>query len=121
MSREEFNPYPTRGGEINTVLSRAVVPIGGTGAPGTIAGAPGFTIARASAGFYNITFPPCVDISIFVQLMSPVPTVFDAVVTARNAAAGTATIKTYNAAGTITDPANGDELHILTVEKTSAG
>lgn len=81
-----------------------------------------FTAAKdgSNAGVYLITFPKGKRAWIDVELYSPSLTVVGWVVTAKDAQAGTATIKTLagtNAAAA-TEPASGDKLFItITVER----
>lgn len=87
------------------------LPIGATGAPGTIEGTPGFTFTRTGAGTYTGTFPKAVSIYFAApSVISAAGTVIDATFTALSAANGTFALTTRNAAGTATDPANGDIL-----------
>lgn len=74
----------------------------------------GFTIANGGAGVFTITFAPMPGGTLlpFVQ-QSPTPTVFDAVGTASSVTAGTWTVKTFNAAGSPTNPASGDLLGFI--------
>lgn len=73
----------------------------------------GFTITRASAGLYNLVYPRCVDVRIEVELVSPLPTVFGYILTAKSATAGTAQFRINNAAGAATDPASGDTVNLI--------
>lgn len=110
-------------------MQSAYITIGGTGAvstTGTGYRAPaGFTLTRTGTGTYSLVYASCTSIVLlpFVAL-SPTPTVFDVVVTAISPTAGTATIKTFNAAGSATDPASGDAIGFVLLSmpvSTSAG
>lgn len=96
--------------------------IGATGAVGSqIFGPPGVTLTRTGTGTYTIVYPAALGMAIIPYIAkSAAPTVFDVSVTAKSATAGTATIVTANAAGTATDPANGDILGLLFFAKCSA-
>lgn len=74
----------------------------------------GFSCTKNGTGTYDLVFPKCRRAFIQVTLYSPAKTVVGCVVTALDAAAGTATIKTLagtNAAAD-TEPASGDALFI---------
>lgn len=103
----------------DTVASKAIVDIGATGAPTVNSGSdPDWTVTRASAGVYNITFPPTPaqnicgsELCAWISLSSAV-TVTTATVTAVNYTAGTATIRTTLGGATAADPASGDQFCI---------
>lgn len=112
--------YPMRAARRDWVKLRALVAIGTTGAP-TLTGDHGITIARDDTGDYDITFPVfptgsgCV-VKVGVAL-SAAATVTNAVVTALDTAAGTATFLTTAISGdpgeeAAADPADGDVLWI---------
>ncbi len=96
--------------------------IGATGAVGTqIFGPPGVTYTRSSAGVYTIVYPAALGMALIPYIAkSAAPTVFDAMITAKNQTAGTATVTYTNAAGAATDPANGDIIGMIFFAKTSA-
>lgn len=105
-----------RAGTVNTVSYHAIVAIGGTGAP-TVSKSPdaAFTVTRTDTGIYALTYPKGKNVWITHGIYSPLLTVVGLVVTARDATAGTATIKTLagtNAAAA-TDPASGDSLQLV--------
>lgn len=105
------NSFPQKAGRGMMTDWLSIVNVGASGAPtpDTNKSDPGFTWARASAGVYNITFPPCPRGVIKPLIVkTATPTVFTAHVTAFSDTAGTATIRYNNAAGAATDPANGD-------------
>lgn len=108
--------------QTNLVYSCVEINIGATGAVGSqIFGPPGVTLTRNSAGNYSVVYPAALGVAIIPYVAkSAAPTVFEASVTAKSATAGTATIQFANAAGTATDPANGDIIGILFFAKTSA-
>lgn len=98
-----------------TVTLRALVTIGGTGAP-TVSKSPdsGFAISRTSTGLYAITYPLCKNAWFDIALISPLATVVTSILVATNANAGTASFNTLagtNAAA-VTDPASGDVIQI---------
>jgi hypothetical protein len=102
---------------------REIVSVGAAGAPTFAANDsddPAVTIALGATGTYNITFPAGKRAWIDVTLYSPAKTVVAWCISALNAGAGTATIKTLagtNAAAD-TNPASGDKLYIsVEVEK----
>ncbi len=103
------------------IFDMVSLPIGATGAPGTTTGIPGFTFTRSTNGVYTVVCPPGVDAVIFPFVrLSAALTVVDAVVTAQSATAGTFTVKTLNAGGTPTDPANGDIIGFYIMAKATA-
>jgi hypothetical protein len=74
----------------------------------------GFTCTKNNTGIYTLVFPKCRRAFIQVTLYSPAKTVVGCVLTALDATAGTATVKTLagsNAAAE-TEPASGDILFI---------
>lgn len=74
----------------------------------------GFTCTKSNTGIYALVFPKCRRAFIQVTLYSPSKTVVGCVLTALDATAGTATLKTLagsNAAAE-TEPASGDILFI---------
>lgn len=105
------NQFPQQNVNAERVAFALNLPIGASGAPGTIAGAPGFTFTRTGAGTYTGTMPKVVDIYFnAINCISAAGTVIDGTFTAVSASAGTFAFTTRNAAGTATDPANGDTL-----------
>jgi len=106
----------------NLRIAALEINIGATGAVGSqIFGPPGVTLTRTGTGTYTLVYPAALGVAIVPYIAkSAAPTVFDASVTAKSATAGTATIVTANAAGTATDPANGDILGLLFFAKCSA-
>lgn len=97
------------------LLMRAKVDIGATGAPTLDAtkSTPGISITRADTGDYDIVFPGCHFAFVQIGIVSPLATVIAAVVTAKDSAAGTASLLTVDAAGAAADPASGDDLEIV--------
>lgn len=91
----------------------AEIPIGASGATGTILqGPPGLTVAKNGTGTYDCTNLPPWPASAGkgrwkFGLYSPASTVGSAIVTAYNATNGTMTFKTVVGV-TATEPANGD-------------
>jgi len=106
----------------NLRIAALEINIGATGAVGSqIFGPPGVTLTRTGTGTYTLVYPAALGVAIVPYIAkSAAPTVFDVSVTAKSATAGTATIVTANAAGTATDPANGDILGLLFFAKCSA-
>jgi hypothetical protein len=109
------------------VVFRERVAIGTSGAAtqaATVNGSPGyddpgFTCTKNGTGTYDLTYPKGRRVWIQLSLYSPSSTVVGWVITAMDATAGTATIKTLagtNAAAA-TEPASGDLLlFTITVE-----
>lgn len=105
----------------NWIFQMVSLPIGATGAPGTTTGVSGYTFTRSTNGVYTVTCPPGVDAVIFPFVrVSAALTVVDCVVTAQSATAGTFTVKSLNASGVATDPANGDILGFFIFAKSTA-
>jgi hypothetical protein len=90
-------------------LCRAAIGAAGVATVDSEHSDPKTTLARTGAGVYNATFPGAARGFVDPKIIrSAASTVFTAVVTALDIAAGTATIRFNNAAGAATDPANGD-------------
>ena len=89
------------------------VPIGATGAVGTLVKDAPIDVTRDSTGVYSITFPKAADACVRVAIVSPLSTVIHASVTATDGQAGTASFTTSPTGGTATDPASGDVLRIF--------
>lgn len=104
-----------RVGTTDTVSWTAEVPIGASGATGTLVFAPnGLAIAKNATGVYDVTGMPLTPAGkgrFRFGVYSPLLTVDNAVVTAYSGTAGTATIKT-TLAGVATEPASGDKIWI---------
>lgn len=98
-----------RGGRV--ILNLDVV-IGTSGAVGSYSRQddPDLTAVENGTGIYDLTFPACVDARIKCGVYSPLLTIVDAVCTAIDAGAGTATIKVLHDDATATEPASGDVL-----------
>ncbi len=113
----EANNYPLKSGKRDRFQLHADIPIGGSGAVGTVvADDPAITAAHGSAGQYNITFPKAPSGRVLaVTLFSPASTVKTAWVTAFSPTAGTGTIVVGNGGGTPTDPNSVDVIY-LTLE-----
>lgn len=76
---------------------------------------PDITITLSTTGVYTLTYPYSVDATIQVaEIKSAAGTITEAIVTAKDANAGTATIQ-LSKAGTAAEPASGDTvtLHFL--------
>jgi hypothetical protein len=107
----------------DVVTFREIVSIGASGAATYTSGDsddPGFTCAKNTTGIYDLTYPKGKRAWIHVSLQSASLTVVGCVTTARDANAGTATIKTLAGtnAAVATEPASGDKLMIeITVER----
>ena len=91
---------------------RNVITYGASGAPTNAADHPSISTTRNSAGNYALKYPPCADMDMEFTLISPSLTVANIVITALNTTAGTATIVITNAAGSATDPASDDVIHL---------
>lgn len=113
---------------LNTVVRRAYVAIGASGAATVtqVADAAGGTITcvKNTTGIYDVTFPIQAAVATSVPILkvgvmlSAAATVAGSYIKAYSPTAGTAQIVTYlNTAGTPVEPANGD---LLFIELTSA-
>src|SRR5512144_158804 len=114
----EDNPaYPSMVGQPFRRTWSAEIPIGGSGATGTILQAPpGFAAAKSATGVYDCTnLPPGIaskgKYRFRFGLYSPAATVTECIVTAFNANNGTMTFRTSKA-GTAAEPASGDIIWI---------
>jgi len=103
-------------GTVDTIKWSCEVPIGGSGATGTLAFGPvGIAVAKNTTGVYDVTGMPICPAAkgrIKFGIYSPTPTVGDAVVTAVDFTAGTMTFKTCVGV-TPTEPASGDKIWIF--------
>jgi hypothetical protein len=96
----------------------AYIPIGASGATGTITGAPfGFACAKNGTGTYDCTGVPVVptdnNARVSFGFYSPTPTVSSAVTSAKDfTSAGTFTFKTLSGV-TPTEPASGDIIYVF--------
>lgn len=98
----------------DTITWEVEIPIGATGAVGTLAGPypNGFACAKNTTGVYDCTgLPPLPSGGRFLfTIYSPALTICDCVVTAYSATAGTMTFKTVLGTATPVQPASGDKL-----------
>lgn len=97
-----------------TVIWEVEIPIGASGATGTLAGPypNGFACAKNTTGIYDCTGLPILPSGgrFFFGLYSPALTVADVVVTAYSATAGTMTFKTVLGSASPVQPASGDKV-----------
>ncbi len=123
----DYPRYPVHSHVKDGVSWSAVIVIGAAGAVAAVAGAPGIGAANGAAGVYSVTYPAVpADATTHAQPRaqignSAVPTVFTALITAYDVEAGTATVKTFNAAGAATNPASGDSIIFELRTSTSVG
>lgn len=108
--------YPMKAATPATLLRRAVIDIGATGAP-TVNTDPGIGVTRNTTGLYDVTFNPIADYTKTLPVLevgvlkSAATTVAGAVIVAFSPTNGTAQFRTFLATpGTGVDPANGDQL-----------
>ena len=81
---------------------------------------PALTVGNdTSTGVHPMTFPKCPEVRLAFQIISPSLTVSECIGTALDAAAGTATIS-LRKAGTATEMASGDILHVTVYGKVSS-
>jgi hypothetical protein len=92
-------------------------PIGASGAVGTADGDSDMTLAKSDTGEYALTFPACPKALIIPVLKSAAGTVTEAILLAKSATAGTATIQT-SIGGVATEPASGDAIYVLVFART---
>lgn len=118
MGWQEGQMWPGFAANPDVCLGAVTINIGAAGAVSSVVGAPGVTAVNGGAGIFTLTFPPSVDCYIVPGLQKGT-TVFGARISARNAGAGTATLQTYIANGTLTNPASGDELSLFFYGRTS--
>jgi|SRR6185436_9979241 len=110
----DFTPLRAQG--LNTVISRAVVAIGASGAA-TVDGDRGWTCVKNATGIYDVTFPAVSANARAIfnarVMLSVSATVAGSYTKALSTTAGTAQIVTYlNTAGTPVEPASGDYLFL---------
>jgi len=114
VTAADMAPYPTKAARRDLVELDLVIPIGATGAVGTLdKDDPAVGCTRTTTGVYALTFPKSPGGRIFIQLFSPLGTVVSAPLIAMDFAAGTASFNTETDAGTPADPANGDKIQVL--------
>ncbi len=94
-----------------------LVPIGASGATGTLAGPypNGIAIAKNGTGQYDVTgmpICPALNARVYLGWFSAALTITHATITARSLTAGTMTIKTLKN-DVAAEPASGDELYIF--------
>lgn len=118
MGFQEGNPYPALAGNPDVVIGAVTINIGAAGAVTSVTGVPGVNAVNGGAGIFTLTYPPSVDCNLAPAIQEST-TVFGCRISARNAGAGTATLQTYIANGTLTNPANGDELTVYFYARTS--
>lgn len=73
---------------------------------------PQLSCTKSATGTYALVFPKGKRVFPQFTIYSPLLTAIAAVVTAKDATAGTMTFKTVDAAGAAVEPASGDELFI---------
>ena len=107
-----------RTGTANTIMKRAYVAIGASGAA-TVTTSDGITCVKNTTGVYDVTYAISTAVSATNQpsvrawVYSPATTVANAYVKAFTPASGTCQIVTFlNTAGTPVEPASGDVLWI---------
>ena len=105
-------------GNPDVVVAAVTINVGAAGAVSSVVGAPGVAAVNGGAGIFTVTFPPSVDCQIRSGLQKGT-TVFGSRISARDASAGTCTLQTYIANGTLTNPASGDELTLFFYARTS--
>ena len=102
-------------GTTDTIKWRVEVPIGASGATGTLVDGPnGIAVAKSDTGIYAVTGMPLTPAGkgkFSFGLYSPTPTVGSVVVQAYSGTAGTMTIATCVGV-TPTEPASGDKIWI---------
>lgn len=105
-----FKKTPVRG----MVQTNLYITFGASSIASQTSDHPDITATRTGAGTYNLTFPPSYLVAIIKaeEIYSPALTVLGFATTAKNVAAGTATVKVTNAAGAATDPATSDIITI---------
>jgi hypothetical protein len=122
--------YPLRASRKEKVMMTARVVIGAAGAVGTTSeyDDPGLSVVLNGAGTYDVTMPKCPgQVRVKLQVYSPLLTVVNAVVTAKDFAAGTMTFKTIAATSSsdttpvATNPASGDEVWLQLCADLRAG
>lgn len=101
--------YHDRSTKAGWTWARDVVTFGSTAIASQDADHPDIAFTRSDVGTFTVTYPYCYEADIYVSnLKSAAITVLGAAITAQSATAGTATIKTFDAAGAAADPATGD-------------
>jgi hypothetical protein len=109
--------YPANALSAWVCIGMSEFPIGASGAVGTADGDSGITLAKSDTGEYALVFPACPKALVHVGLKSAAGTVTEAILLAKSATAGTATIQT-SAAGVATEPASGDAIYVFVFSKT---
>jgi len=92
--------------------ARDVVSIGNSGAATSSADHPDITCTNGGTGLYALTYPPCAEADIHVQITSSGGTVTQWCLTALAPTSGTASIQLYGPTGSAANPASGNVLTI---------
>jgi hypothetical protein len=113
----DLSVNPTRSTERELTLITSSVAIGAAGAvDSSITGyrvAPGVVMANTGTGTFSLVYPACPNATVLAFIeQSAAATVTEAILTAKSASAGTATVRTSKA-GTATNPASGDLVGIV--------
>lgn len=106
--------YPKRYTQRGWIQAVAKLVVGTSGAVGATStyDHPDITVTLSTTGIYTLTYPPSVDAEIGFRAYSPLGTISEAILTAKNANAGTATMR-LSKGGTAAEPASGDVVTIL--------
>ncbi len=112
----EVQYYDFKAGHRDRIELEMRALIGGAGAVSSLQfqDDPNMSVTHGATGVYTLTFPPGADGNgqLDVSVVSAAGTVRGAWTSAFAPNSGTASITTVNAAGTATDPANGDVIMI---------
>ena len=112
----DYQAWPVMALGANRRKSICIIPIGATGAVGTLDADQGWTVTRTSAGLYALVFPIVSSNARAVLkagiLLSTATTIDRVIVTAYAPTSGTASITCVTGSDTATDPANGDKLWV---------
>lgn len=115
--------YIPNAGVRDTVVFTIEVPIGASGAVGTIVAPwPSVTVTKNGTGTYDFVVPPCTRLNVTASVLSAdaTPTILAAVPLARSASAGTFTLATLaTIAGGAADGQNGDTILVQCIAETS--
>jgi hypothetical protein len=114
------NQYPKSHTNPERVDFALRLSIGGTGAPGAIAGTAGFAFTRTGVGTYTFTCPPCVDMNIVANTVDSAAAAVSASFTALNPSAGTGTMVTRAPGGAAADVTSGGTVNIIGTVKYKA-
>jgi hypothetical protein len=120
LNLQDCSAFETHAVGQEQVLCMGIFTLGSSGAvASSIVSDPAMTLGDDSAtGVHALTYPKCPTATIKVQLQSASLTISEAILTAKDTTAGTATIKTAKA-GTLAQGASGNVIMVVVYGKVT--